>query len=87
MGLILKIKENGNSRTEHDRIMSKDVNERMKQKPSWKIISQNFPNGKSHWITVYKNSANTKHSEEETAVNHMIVWVFKTKDKGKYYKN
>lgn len=87
MALTLKIRENGNSRTEHEGNMSKDVEERMKQKQSWKIIAQNFPNGKTHWITVYKNSANSKHSAEGAAVSHMIVWVFKTKDKGKYYKN
>ena len=34
LGLILKIRENGHSRTEHERIMSTDVNERMKQKQS-----------------------------------------------------
>lgn len=67
--------------------MGKDVNGRMKQKQSQKVISQNFANGKTCCVTVYKVSANPKHSAEETAINHRIVWLFKTKDKGKYYKN
>lgn len=87
VALTLKIRENEVAEQNMRKCKMQHVDERMRQKQSWKIIAQNFPNGKTHWITVYKNSANSKHSAEEAAVNHMIVWVFKTKDKRKYYKN